>query len=468
MKRFFCFLCVVSIVILFLLAGCEKENKLEMVASIALEKEELSIRVDEIEILKVFHTPSNLPVPYYEWQSSNSSIATIDKGRVVGVSVGEVIVKVTALELGLSASCKVKVSPIDSKEIKLNIYNGELVVGDRLQLIASVLPTNASDKTVTWRSSNKSVATVDGYGNINAVAKGEVEITAEVNNGNISATCVLTVLDPLDVFYRDKTYGFMVKDTTNLDLITVVKSINDEASFLSGRRNKKLWIAKFDTHTKEQVSEFVDNEELAINQSVHIGYGVYKDISINKIDLTQYIENENGWIINVKLKDTENENYISLILFDNESGRKVYRYDNSTSQLLKWYDGSCYSVGNTGSSVMFNKSGEIIMEEKRFDIWSSAEMALSYTEFLHVGKIYYDDFNPSIFKSWVGVKNAGYAASRWSRTLPIFKNKDAKYEYEIISKNDNFWKFKFYILEYSGEKHSIEISVDIKTGDLQM
>ena len=67
-----------------------------------------------------------------------------------------------------------------------------LAVGDTETLIATVLPENATDKSVTWSSNNESVATVVN-GRITAVGLGNATITVTTNDGGLTATCVVTV-----------------------------------------------------------------------------------------------------------------------------------------------------------------------------------------------------------------------------------------------------------------------------------
>ena len=77
------------------------------------------------------------------------------------------------------------------KSVELSATEAELTIGGTMTLTATVLPEDATDKTVTWTSSDETVATVDAEGNVTAVAPGQVEITATSNG--ISAVCALTV-----------------------------------------------------------------------------------------------------------------------------------------------------------------------------------------------------------------------------------------------------------------------------------
>lgn len=82
-------------------------------------------------------------------------------------------------------------------KITLSQTSATMNVGDNLQLSATVSPTNATDKSVTWTTSNQNVATVSSTGKVTAVAAGNATITCSANDGSgMKATCSLTVIDP--------------------------------------------------------------------------------------------------------------------------------------------------------------------------------------------------------------------------------------------------------------------------------
>lgn len=79
-------------------------------------------------------------------------------------------------------------------KVTLNKTTASLKKGDKLSLSATVLPKTAADKSVTWESSDKVVATVDTKGVVSAVSAGSAKITATAANG-VSAYCLVTVTD---------------------------------------------------------------------------------------------------------------------------------------------------------------------------------------------------------------------------------------------------------------------------------
>ena len=80
--------------------------------------------------------------------------------------------------------------------VKLNTETLELFTGNTATLTATVQPDDATNKDVTWASSNSAVATVDATGNVKAVGAGTANITVTTQDGRFTATCTITVEKP--------------------------------------------------------------------------------------------------------------------------------------------------------------------------------------------------------------------------------------------------------------------------------
>lgn len=128
------------------------------------------------------------------WQSSNTSVATVDaNGKLTTTGLGTTTITCTAHN-GVSAQCEVTVNPVLVEEITLNETETELTVGEKLQLEATIAPENATDKSVTWSSTNEMVALVSESGLVTAVGSGTCQIKATANDGSgKTASCLVTV-----------------------------------------------------------------------------------------------------------------------------------------------------------------------------------------------------------------------------------------------------------------------------------
>ena len=99
----------------------------------------------------------------------------------------------TLYELLENSQGGVTIVPVTS--ISLNKQNSDIQIGKTLQLNATVLPDNATNKTVTWKSSDDTKATVSATGLVTAIAEGEVSITCtSSSNKSISSTCIINVV----------------------------------------------------------------------------------------------------------------------------------------------------------------------------------------------------------------------------------------------------------------------------------
>ena len=104
-----------------------------------------------------------------------------------------------------TVSTTVEITTIPVKSVSVSSETLEMKVGDEASLEATVLPEAASDKTVTWSSSNPNVATVDGEGHVTAVAAGTATITVTTTDGGHTATCAVTVKAHVASVSLDKT-----------------------------------------------------------------------------------------------------------------------------------------------------------------------------------------------------------------------------------------------------------------------
>jgi uncharacterized protein YjdB len=135
--------------------------------------------------------PTNDTVTGYK--SSNTDVATVNSsGKVTGVAAGTATITVT-MRTGATARCKVTVQPV-TKSLSLSRTTLTLQTKKSATLKATRNPSGAKE-TITWKSSNTSVATVNSSGKVTAVKAGTATITAQTSNGK-KATCKVTVKNP--------------------------------------------------------------------------------------------------------------------------------------------------------------------------------------------------------------------------------------------------------------------------------
>ena len=160
------------------------------VESITLDQTALELEVGGTETLAAAVLPDNATDKTVTWTSSNEAVATVADGVVTAVAAGEATITAKAGDKETTCTVTVKETTRPVESVTLNKTSAELEVGQTLSLTATVKPDNATDKTVTWTSSNEAVATVVN-GVVTAAAEGTATITAKA--GEKEVTCVVTV-----------------------------------------------------------------------------------------------------------------------------------------------------------------------------------------------------------------------------------------------------------------------------------
>ena len=166
------------------------------VTGVTLNKTSTSIQVGGTETLTATVSPKDAANKKVTWKSSNAAIASVDaNGKVTGVKAGEATITVTTEDGGKTATCKVTVSDKEIKVtgVKLNKSETSLLVGGNETLTATVLPEDATNQNVTWKSDKPEIATVDANGKVTGVKAGEATITVTTEDGGKTATCKVTV-----------------------------------------------------------------------------------------------------------------------------------------------------------------------------------------------------------------------------------------------------------------------------------
>ena len=167
------------------------------VTSITASSNYLALNVGETRKITYTIQPSNATDKTVTFASSDSSKVSVDQqGNIEALAEGDVLITITASN-GVSTDCQVVVTAVSQvvsvTGITLNVNNGNVQPNETLKLTATVLPSNATNKSVTWESNNTGVATVNN-GTVTGVADGEATITCKsVENPSITATCQITV-----------------------------------------------------------------------------------------------------------------------------------------------------------------------------------------------------------------------------------------------------------------------------------
>ena len=178
-------------------------SEAEEIRGIRLNKKTLSLEIGQSERLSVTFDAEANANRTLVWHSSDKNIASVDEsGEVKELQAGETILTAITASGNYADECTVTVTrsepqptpePIPVTDITLNLSSATMERGESLQLVATVKPANADDTSVRWSTSAPAIASVNSTGLVQALSPGNATITATTNEGDLSATCEVTV-----------------------------------------------------------------------------------------------------------------------------------------------------------------------------------------------------------------------------------------------------------------------------------
>ncbi len=229
------------------LTSCGKKQTIP-VTGVTLNETKLELVEGGSAKLTATVLPENATNKNVTWSSSNKSIATVDKnGSIKAINEGNTTITVTTKDSGHTATCEVTVAESAIRVTSVELDEDELSLNPdkSYKLTATVLPENATNKNVTWSSSNKSIATVDQSGNVTAKALGNATITVTTEDGGYTDTCEINVTEkPIPVtsvsLSKDKlelvegesaqlTATVLPANATNKNVVWSTRSTSDES-----------------------------------------------------------------------------------------------------------------------------------------------------------------------------------------------------------------------------------------------
>ncbi len=291
------------------------------VSSIAVSPTSAILNKGDIISLSATASPSNATNKGVIWTSGNTGVATVnDEGEVIGIDEGSAIITATSQDNSeIYGTCTVTVKiPVTS--ILVSPTSTVLKKDDTLSLVATISPSNATNKDVTWTSSNTNVVSVDASGNVRGNDFGTAIITAtSVEKSSAQTKCIITVVPNVN--------------NTNVNFFSsMLNELLDYANGYApnkGASDKQLLVLQYIRHIKygnglwpiaagSTDSAFVNyvngknpNMNTIFNGNEN-SYGNYLyDVEGNKIDFYHLVATLNGllyntpWEYNLLISETE-------------------------------------------------------------------------------------------------------------------------------------------------------------------
>lgn len=171
-----------------------------LVESVSFEQKSITLEVGGSSVIKYNVLPANATDKTVKLESLDESIAAVSNGVIIAKAEGETKIKITSNEGNKEDVLIIKVNLPKVSTIILDKSNLKLTIGESSQIYATVSPSNAKDKTLTWTSSNPLVATVDEKGVVKAISKGFSVISVKSNsNPEIISSCSVQVVEDIDL-----------------------------------------------------------------------------------------------------------------------------------------------------------------------------------------------------------------------------------------------------------------------------
>lgn len=309
------------------------KEKVVEVTAITLNITECTLDVGGALKINATVAPADATDKTLTWSSSDAAVARVDGGIVYAIAPGEAIITATAVN-GVKATCNITVieAIIDPVEITLDITEKTLTEGDEFTLTATLVPDDVTDKTITWISSDNSVATVaDGV--VKAVSAGEAVITARAVNG-MDATCTVTV-------------EARIIDPTGISLDTTVKTLTEGDEFML-----TATVAPDDA-TDKTVTWTSSNTDVAT-----VADGLVRALSAGRATITAYTSNGFKATCNITVKApdvlatsiTLDRTTISGYPGDEFTLKATVLPDDATDKRVEWIssDNTIATVTQTG------------------------------------------------------------------------------------------------------------------------
>lgn len=177
-------------------ATCVVNVELVPVEDVKISKTKIDLNLTNNKTYKLTATvlPKNATNQAVTWKSTDTKVAKVNTtGIVTAVGAGSCLVVVTTKDGGFVKTCRVNVKGISVTSVVLNESIIATKVGKSTKLTATISPKNATNKKVTWSSSNAKVVKVDKNGIVKAVGAGKATIKCVSQDTGVSDSCIFNV-----------------------------------------------------------------------------------------------------------------------------------------------------------------------------------------------------------------------------------------------------------------------------------
>ena len=227
-------------------------------------------------------TPTNPTNDKVIWSSSDSLVVNVDSlGTATALLPGQAVVTATTDDGGYTSSSEIIVA--DSIKPVSGIYldpdTAQLIMGNTLQVLATITPNNATNDKVHWSSSDSLVASVDTLGLVTAHSPGNVNITGTSDDGGYTYSSLISVYEVVTTNTNKSISTSKKKDTNILNPVNDEFKIfpNPASDFITiviPENTKECVLGIYDESNRLVIRQIGSNNEFKIDVS-GLSKGVY-------------------------------------------------------------------------------------------------------------------------------------------------------------------------------------------------
>lgn len=336
-------LCIFLCLIIASFTFCSRVEEVATVEveSVSISPTTLTLTEGESQSLTASVNPNNADIKGISWSSSNTAVAIVSDGKVTAVSAGSATITAKSDDGGKTATCQVTVNAmlVPVSGVSLDKSSIELTEGDKVKLSVTITPENATNKNVTWSSSDEAVAIISD-GEITAIKEGNVVVSASVDN--FSAMCSVKVnkkiIDVESITLKTEKKRLKVGETYAISYeVLPAEANNYTISFVSGDEsvatinNDGIITAKQTGNTT--ITVMAENKEVTLTLKVFNSDDVY--FGFSRVIGSDYI----SYLYNNENKKNELSGFLfNDIYFKGEDmiyvGTEEHRIKNSRTTFI--------------------------------------------------------------------------------------------------------------------------------------
>ena len=398
------------------------------------------------------------------WESNHEDIVSVNKGKITAIQDGEATISVCVGDSIREIKVVVEKNVILPYQIDVSTDKVTLMVGDEIDIIANVLPIDTTDKSITWKSDNSNIATVNN-GKIIGKGIGKTVVTATTSNGiykNVEVMVTKRVVSVTDIHFQDKELSMVVGDHKKLEyyigpLEATDKSvkidydqnyinIDDDGNITAKRAGKVIvTITSIDSNISDTMTVNIINPVVKVNS-----------ITLNKSNISLRVGDTSNIVATISPSNVTNKNVIwssnntKVATVDNNGKVKATGVGNAiitvTSKENSTVKSSCMVTVVTPvvkvSRVTLNKNNIPYGDEYPVHRDGNGNIIKTNEYYVNYGNTYQlsatvspsNATNKEVTyvssdSSWVSVDNNG--------KLTILLNKTGKVRITVKSKNDS-------------------------------